>query len=248
MRAKGLGGAPDVALVVVGGHSSFDAAPTYLEKAAAPYLAAEIAASGLSVETFGFVDDDAGPKGFGALKERLAQIRDEWVSGRPTPTRVVIVAHSQGGPWAHAATRDVPDCPVRCFVDLDASSHGWELVPADAALGGNPVDRYAIPVSVNPPQYPTIRSEPGDRYDLEDVIFPSVRDALEVVTGAVVVGADGTVQRYDERWNARLDGTTFGLWVHYSGSAHSEPTLPPDYGGWSLSVVRDWLVERLGTP
>jgi hypothetical protein len=136
-------------------------------------------------------------------------------------------------------------------VDLDTSSLGWGLVhTSDAALGGNPVDRYVIPVSVNPPQYPTVRSEPGDLYDLEDVVFPSVREAFEVVTGALALDPDDLTQvlRYDERWNARLDGSTTGLFTYYSGTAHSEPVLPPDFGGWTLQRVRDWLVERLSIP
>jgi hypothetical protein len=222
-----------------------------MERSVAPWLASELELEGWRVETFGFVDADEGPNGFLALEQRLEAIRDDWIDGSPSPTRVVLVAHSHGGPWAHAATRDVPDCPVRCLVDLDSNSYGWELNHAsDAALGGNPVDRYAIPVTVNPPEWPEVRSETDGRYDLEDVVFPSVRDALEVVTGALVPDLvhAGRARRYDERWNARFDGTTTGLARYFSGTAHSEPALHPDLGGRTLLLVRDWLVERLATP
>ena len=243
---------PDVVLIGIGGHSPLGQAATYLESSALPWLAGELVQAGYTVETHGFIDAATGTQGFSALLARLALIRDAYITGRRTVSRVVMLSHSHGGVWAHAATRDVPDCPIRCFVDLDTNSYGWGLAhtPDNAVLGGSPDDTYTINVNVNPGAYPAITSEAGFLYDLEDVIFPSVRDALEVVTADMVPSPANpfVFQRYDTRWNARLDGTTTGLTPLYAAVAHGEPALPPAQGGTTLVAVRDWVLARLATP
>jgi hypothetical protein len=246
------GSVPQVVLLGVGGHSPIGQAATYLETSALPWLEGELTQAGYTVETHGFVDGGDATKGFPALLARLQAVRDAYVTGQATPSRVILLAHSHGGPWAHAATRDVPDCPIRCLVDLDTNSYGWSLThtPDNALLGGSPDDAYTIPVNVNPPAYPTITSEPGFLYDLEDVVFPSVRDALEVVTAELVPNLANPLQwqRYDTRWNARLDGTLTGLTPLYVLTLHAEPVLPPAQGGTTLPQVRDWILARLATP
>ncbi len=243
---------PDVVLIGIGGHAPVGQAATYLETTFLPWLAGELVQAGYTVETHGFIDAASGAQGFGDLTARLATVRDTYIVGKASPTRVVMLAHSHGGVWAHAATRDVPDCPIRCFVDLDTNSYGWSLAhtPDNAVLGGSPDNAYVIGVNVNPPAFPAITSEPGFLYDLEDVIFPSVRDALEVVTAdlvPVLTGVPG-LQRYDTRWNARPDGTTTGITPLYVPVLHGEPVLTPTQGGTTSVTVRDWILARLLTP
>jgi hypothetical protein len=230
-------GAPDVALLVVSGHA-FGVDPAYLRLDAGPEIEADLEDAGWSVSTSYYVDGATAEDGFGGyadLVADLAAIRDAWA---PQGTRVVVVAHSHGGVWAHGALRAVPDLDVRALVDLDASSYGWTLLHDPAPLGGAPEDEYAVGVLVSWPQYPAVPSEPTGSYDLEDVVFGSVADALEVRSGDAPLGGEW----FDEKWNVRTDGTTDGLWAYYSGGSHAEVHAT---GGTTLAAVRGWLRDRL---
>ena len=55
------------------------------------------------------------------------------------------------------------------------------------ALGESPEDLLTIPVNVSVPTWPAVPSEPGFDYDVEDVVFPNVAAALEVVSGDVAL-------------------------------------------------------------
>lgn len=246
------GTAPQVVLLMVNGHAPLAQAASYMDTTVGPYLAGVLQAAGYTVEVTGYVDGTSATNGYAALLAKLRAVRDAWIVGQAAPSRVVLVGHSHGGPWMHGATRDVPDCPVRCLVDLDTNSYQWNLAhTADsAALGGSPENAYTINVNVAAPAYPAIASEAGFLYDLDDVIFPSVRDALECVTGDVVFDATSPtlVSRYDERWNCRLDGTQGGLAQYYSGTLHTEPVTPPAQGGTTLAYVGTWIVGRLAIP
>ena len=93
------------------------------------------------------------------------------------------------------------------------------------------------------PQYPNVGSESGFSYDIEDVVFDHVEEALEVRTGDIVPNPF-ELEEYDERWNARLDGSTDGLTCYFSASSHSEPIQPT---GTTLPFVRDWILQRLAS-
>jgi hypothetical protein len=141
----------------------------------------------------------------------------------------------------------MPDLPVAALVDLDACSAGWGVVHAAdvAVLGGSPEDAYDVDVDATPPEYPGVPSQAGTSFDLEDVVFPSVLRALEVVSGDVLLDPSTfALERYDERWNARPDATTTGIDRLHSATTHTEVVLPPPSGA-TLALVGDWLVDVL---
>lgn len=232
---------PQIALLMVNGHA-FGTLPNYLATATGPFLDGALVASGYTVETSYYVDDAAG---YAALLLKLQAILDTWITNRTNPTRIVIVPHSHGGVRSHSAIRAKPLVPVRLLADLDTSSNGWGLVhPGEnAALGGAPIDAHVINGAVGCAQFPLLLNEAGTLFDVEDVVFDNVQEALEVRTGDVVPNPL-QVEMYDERWNARLDGSQRGLWCHWSATLHSEPTLP---AGVTLPFVRDWILGRLAT-
>jgi hypothetical protein len=237
---------PQIALLFANGHS-WNTIPSYMEVETAPFLESALAAAGYTTQSFHFTDDLGGgtPGGYAELVARLLTIHAEWIAGRADPTRVVVIAHSHGGVRAHSAIRATPGVPVRLLVDLDTSSNGWEIVhPGEgSAMGGEPKDAYTIDATITCDAHPGVGSQAGNSYDVEDVVFANVEEALEVRTGAVIPNPL-ELEAYDERWNARLDGSTDGLTCHHSGTSHTEPILPT---GVTLPFVRDWILARLAT-
>jgi len=237
---------PQIALLMVSGHS-FGTIPSYLEGSAGPFLQSALRTAGYSVETSYFTDDLGGgtPGGYAELLAKLQSIFQDWIQGRADATRIVIVPHSHGGVRAHSAIRAAAQVPVRLLADLDCSSNGWTLVhPGEGtAMGGEPIDAYVINATVTCNAFPNVGSEAGVQYDIEDVVFDNVQEALEVRTGDVVVNPL-QFEPYDERWNARLDGSTRGMTCYFSNSSHLEPTLAT---GTTLPFVRDWILGRLAT-
>ena len=221
---------PQLALLVSNGHSPL--APNYLSGVFGPQLESALGDAGYSVQTTYYTDD---PSGYQAFLDRLRAIRDDWIVDRDDPTRVVVVGHSHGGVRAHAAMRAVPDCPIRLLVDLDSSSFGWDLVHNDD-IGGGPAGAYDLGVSITCPEHPGVASA-STPYDLEDVVFDQVVEALDVRSGDPAI-------EYDRHWNARTDGGTDGLWCHFAGTQHNEVVNPL---GNTFAFVRDWILDRLAT-
>lgn len=241
-----LGPAPDLALVFCSGHDLLGVDPTYLDVSAGPAVEAAVAGAGYSFESFHFADEIGGSAGYAGLVALLEAIRDEWIDGRAVPARVVVVAHSHGCVRTHAALRAVPDCPVRLLVDLDGSSNGWALVhgPAEAAaMGGGPVDAYDLGVDLECAAFPAIADEDGTLYDLEDVVPGSALEALEVRSGEIALNPFQP-EPYDERWNARTDGTQVGLTCHYSATSHAEVHAA---AGATMALVAAWILDRLAS-
>jgi hypothetical protein len=227
-------------LLAVSGHA-FAGDPAYLRFDAGPEIESDLEAAGYTVATSYYVDGADTAGGFGGyvdLVADMAAVRDTWAQAG---SRVVVVAHSHGGAWAHGAIRAVPGLPIRALVDLDCSSYGWGLVGHDVeddVLGGDPRDAHSVGFVASWPQYPSVPSEPTGTYDLEDVVFANVLDALEVRSGDSPLGGEW----YDEKWNLRASGAVDGLWAYYSGDTHEEVHAA---GGVTLRVVRDWLRARL---
>ena len=239
---------PQVALLMSNGHSPL--APNYLVTLTGPQLQNAIFGAGYTIETSYFTDDVGGgtPGGYAEFVAKLQQIRDEWIVGRSDPTRVVIVGHSHGCVRSHAAIRAVPDCPVRLLVDLDGSSVGWSTFAHgsdNTVIGGAPEGAYNIAATITCPAHPTVTSAPPP-FDLEDVVFSNVQEAYEVRSGDVILDPANlpNVIPYDERWNARPDGTTGGLTCHFSGTPHAEVAAP----GVTLNAVQAWILNRLAQP
>lgn len=233
---------PDIALLLVSGHDDFAPTAAYLALDAGPVLRDALVAAGRSVQV-GYYVDDPDPvedsPGFYGLLADMRFLRDVWV---PRGTRVVLVAHSHGGVWAHAACRDVPGLAVECLIDLDCSSYGWEFVHVgqESVLGGDPRGAYDIGLYFVPPGYESVPTETSGVYDYEDVVWPNVLAALEVRSGDSFPIA---LEWYDEVWNVRRSGATNGLSYYFSDTDHSEVHAA---NGTTLPVVEAWLLERLG--
>lgn len=232
---------PQIALLMSNGHSPVT--PNYLSVGTGPQLTNAIAGAGYTVETTYYTDDLAG---YAAFVAKLQDIRDNWIVGRSGPTRVVIVGHSHGCVRSHAAIRAVADCPIRLLVDLDGSSVGWTLLShgaENAAIGGAPEGAYNINATIVCAAHPAVGSAPPP-FDLEDVVFNSVDEAYEVRSADLIPNPANPLQLipYDERWNARPDGTTGGLTCVYSGLNHAEAALA---GGVTIAGVQAWILARL---
>jgi hypothetical protein len=76
------------------------------------------------------------------------------------------------------------------------------------------------------------------------VVFAHVKLAYEVRSGDQVLDPTNPIQLipYDERWNARVDGSTTGLTCVFSGTPHAEVAQP---GGVTLAGVQAWILARL---
>lgn len=234
---------PDLAVLFVSGHYAIqDLDPAYLRFDAGPEIIGDLQNAGYSLNAEYFVDHPfpvGGYGGFLSLVDEMEALRDNWISHG---TRVVVVAHSHGGVWAHEAIRLVPGLPIAALVDLDCSSYGWGTVGHDdynAYIGGDPRDAFDIGLVVNVPAYPNVSSEQTGVYDSEDVVFSNVAYALEVRSGDSFPLA---FEPYDEKWNMRANGTTSGLSYYYSGTTHTEVHT---MGGATLAYARNWLRARL---
>lgn len=236
---------PDVVVFFVSGHTEeFDGEPSfsYLHTTAGPNIVADLISAGYTVEEGYYVDDAFPVMGFGGFQNLVADmgfVRDEYV---PHGTRVVVIAHSHGGVWAHAAIRQVSDLTVTAAVDLDTSSYGWGITGHDGQnsfIGGDPRNRFIINRVVSYPQYPGLPSENSASYDLEDVVFQNVRFAFEVRSGELAPAGD---EWYDEKWSIREDGEVDNLFGYYSNTSHTEVHQP---GSSTIPVVKSWLRARL---
>ena len=246
----GGGDAPTpVELVFVSGHFSLEApATSSLDQPAkaGPFLIDALETAGYDVSASFFVDGDTEPQGLDDLVAHLRAIRDAAAArGGPVPA-VIVVAHSHGGTRATAAVQAVPDLPIRMFVHLDTNSFAWTVVhdAADvAAIGGDPEGRFDLGIASSSVLFPAAPNEAGTTFDLEDVVFPSVQESLEVRTGdPAPVFPPFPVEPIDEHWNLRLDGTTTGLSQLFTGTTHGEVVLA---SGTTMPQVRDWILARL---
>lgn len=139
-------------------------------------------------------------------------------------TKIVIIAHSHGGVWAHAAAIQANQVEIDLLVDLDTSSALWKSLLHDTSLiGGDPVSKYF------------------GTYDTEDVVPSNVKYALEVRSGARLAFF---LEEYDEQWNTRLDGTKINLEQYFSSSTHDEVHQA---GGATSRYVIQWLNNKLGS-
>lgn len=224
---------PNIVLFVVSGHEGLldgDPSASYLHTDAGPEITDDLEAAGQIVEPRYYVDDAYQVGIYGGyyqLEDDMAWVAQNYV---PYGTKAVVIAHSHGGVWAHAAVRATPQLEVHAQIDLDCSSYGWGTVGHDAqnaALDGDPRDAYLIN---------------GVYYDLEDVVFANVTNNLGVRSGDLVPNPFFP-EDYDEAWNMRTNGTRVGLSDYYSYTSHEEVHAA---GGATLYYVRGWLRDRLG--
>ena len=240
--------APDLMVFFVSGHTGLvngDTGRSYLDVTAGPEIIADLRAAGYRVEFEYYIDDATKVGNYGGYQELVGDMevaRDELQS---QGTRSIIISHSHGGVWSHAAVDEVDDLTVTALVDLDASSFGWNDVGHDTqnnVIGGEPRNRFIINQIQTCSDFPNAPSDGTNVYDLEDVIFPNVQFALEVRGSQrpLLIG-----ELYDEKWNVREDGNTDGLSCYYSDfpfSAHSEVHSAT---GATVAHVKTWLRSTL---
>ena len=238
---------PKVAAFFVSGH---DFPPnglpstSYLDRPgdAGPAISNDLAQAGYDVTVRYYVDDANPVGGFGGYQQLVADLANV-----RSDERIVIVAHSHGGVWASSAIAALPDVTVDCYVPLDASSIGWDLhagqnnyLPGGRDPRSNYGSGWEIQYFTTYPGYPSVPSEQTTGYDTEDVVFPNVVSTLEVRSGESPcdIGYCVTTEWFDEKWNARFNGTSDGVYGNYSDSTHAEVHSG---SGKTIAVVKGFL-------
>jgi len=177
--------------------------------------------------------------GFLFLLDHIDWVVANWIADFDNPTRVVVLAHSHGGVWAHSALMLRPDLPVDVLVDLDTNALCWED-DLSCATGGDSwqsvLDQHVLDWapdwSFDVGDASGSWSIPGlgELQDIEDVVPDSVGLNLEVQTDDWPV--------YDAHPNHRLDGSQLDIETQLFFEGHGEVTEP------SSQAMR-WVVERL---
>jgi hypothetical protein len=180
--------------------------------------------------------------GFLDLLSEIRWINDNWIADFDNPTRVIVVAHSHGGVWAHSALMLNLDFPVDILLDLDTNALCWEADLACAFVGDTwryDIDEY---VAENNPGWTfdvgnasDSWSIPGlaDLQDIEDVVPSSVFLNVEV-------RSDGT-GAFDNHRNYRLDGTrTEIITEFFVGETHGGVTEPESEAlQWAVDIIEN---------
>ena len=177
--------------------------------------------------------------GFLHLVEDLRWADENWIQGRDTPTRLMVLGHSHGVVWAHIALHLYPDIPVDVLIDLDGDCTAWgsDVVPGLPSDGWDQVIQQWSAVNQvewafdiwNACDAWTIEGIDG-LFDIEDVVPASVALNLEVRSaGQILFDADPNVQ---------LDGSTEGILSFDTAEGHEEVAGP-----WSESM--HWVLEQL---
>ena len=238
------GSAPDLMVFFVSGHTGLingNTGSSYLDITAGPGIIADLRSAGYRVEYEYYIDDAQKVGNYGGYQELVSDMQVVRDQLQNQGTRSIVIAHSHGGVWAHAAIDTVEALTVTALVDLDVSSFGWNDVGHDnqnGFIGGDPRGRFTINQTGTCAAYPNAPSENNTSYDLEDVIFANTQYALEVRGSQrpLLVG-----EFYDQKWNVREDGNTDGLSCYYSDfpfSAHSEVH---NGNGATIAFVKSWL-------
>ncbi len=177
--------------------------------------------------------------GFLHLVEDLRWVDENWIQGRETPTRLIVLAHSHGVVWAHIALHLYPDIPVDVLIDLDGDCRAW----GSDEVQGLPSDGWDQVIqqwsALNQVEWAfeiwnacdawTIDGIDG-LFDIEDVVPASVATNLEVRSAGQIL--------FDADPNVRLDGGIDGILSLETAEGHEEVANP-----WSESMT--WVLEQL---
>ena len=177
--------------------------------------------------------------GFLHLLEDLRWVDENWIQGRETPTRLIVLGHSHGVVWAHIALHLYPGIPVDVLIDLDGDCTGWGGDDI-AGLPGDGWDQVIQQWSAvnqvewsfeiwNACDYWAV-SGIDELQDVEDVVPSSVAINLEV-------RGDGSLL-FDADPNLRLDGSVGGIVAVETYEEHDEVA---ERGSASM----DWVLEQL---
>jgi hypothetical protein len=70
-------------------------------------------------------DEEIEDYGFLQALSDMVWVQENWVANYDNPSRSVVLAHSHGTVWAHAALVLYPEMDVDILIDLDGVSTGW---------------------------------------------------------------------------------------------------------------------------
>jgi len=227
---------PDVVVLSVSGHDGALNAALCVSDTNRAYLgdpgeavgavAQTFADLGLTVAVVDLSDRLSGPDadrdglsdrpdqmGFIELLLLMERIYQDWMVGQAVPTRLVIVAHSHGGVWAHIATSVMSHVPVSYLVTLDGICLLWECEHEDAVRDWVRRDSpgFAWDISV-PCAAWSVPGFPG-LLDTKDVVFDNVDINLEVQSTDLFVS--------DDQDNTRLDGSQAGIATYVAPEGHN---------------------------
>jgi len=169
------------------------------------------------------MDGDVEDYGFLQAMLEMPAIRDQWIADFDNPTRVIVLAHSHGTVWAHAALFLLPDLPVDILIDLDGVSTGWESDTATFGVGddwGAIIEAYNAATNIewsfefwhaaNNWAVPDLPSQ-----DIEDIAPDSAWLNIEVQARNTLTLPN------DDALNHRLDGFTESIWSVQSVEDHT---------------------------
>ncbi len=245
---------PDILILSVSGHAAAATAITCQEVDNRAYLADDGDAveeirgvfvdHGLSVVVRSFsdrlqapdLDDDEVPDapdelGFVELLRILDQAYALWIENTTRPTRIVLVAHSHGGNWAHIATGIRPEIPIEYLVTLDGVITRWECEHECNVSNWVAKNNYEFDFNISQPR----REIPVVGEDLpqhvKDVVFPNVRYNLEIQS-------TGPLPLNDCCDNIRPTGSLDGIFTEALGDSHSRCHLAD-------SDSMNWVVAKI---
>jgi hypothetical protein len=197
------------------GISSDAPEPCYLQRDTGPFLKAAMERAGFLVTVHYYCDEDSD------YPRLLSDVR----GAGAVSDRVVLVGHSHGGVWTHAAARDAKNIRIDALIDLDATSYGWQ---------------FKMSPSIGEPRNAYTDTRTGARLDLEDVVPANVVANLEVRSGEFALRGWSS-ELYDEQPNVALSSkTTIETWN--VGTSHTEVHQA---SGTTLPRVAQWLVRHL---
>lgn len=182
-------------------------------------VADAIAAAGYRVQVAGYASHPAATftspfvqpaqRGFGAVLNDVQRLRQGWLRG-PKPPRLVLLGHSQGGPWLHYLARVTPEVPYALQIDLDSICITWK------SDFGALIDQSPLPVSPGPLSACEVMTTAQGPRNAKDIVWPNVAHNLEVQSKRLPARpgeAGGVALNYlfEVTPNLRPDGTTTGI-------------------------------------
>jgi hypothetical protein len=190
-------------------------------------------------------DGKVGPKepwvdfGFLTLLYEIDLVLDYWIADFDNPTRVIVVAHSHGGVWAHSALMLRPLLPVDVLIDLDTNALCWEEDLVCGFIGDHWKSEIDYYVQEEDPGWWFDVGNAADSWDVPGMTY--LQDIEDLVPNSVLLNLEvhgNSSLAYDNQYNHRLDGSQTGLWGHYFDESHREIT----YAG---SDAMEWVADSL---
>ncbi|GGK16342.1 hypothetical protein GCM10008955_07190 [Deinococcus malanensis] len=183
-------------------------------------VADSIAAAGYRVQVAGYASHPGAnfsspyvqpqQRGFGGLWADVQRMRATWLRA-PRPPRLVLLGHSQGGPWLHYLSRVTPDVPYALQIDLDSICVTWKGDFTDL-IAENPLPA----VLPSPLAACENMDTPVGRRNAKDIVWPNVARNLEVQSKRLPARpgeAGGVYLNYlfEVTPNIRPDSSTTGI-------------------------------------